>query len=307
MAYRLDINKRIEPEIHRVVLQQIDRTLAEISDEKLSQAETVHQVRKRCKKIRAVLRLVRASLVDPHTYKSENAYFRDAARNLSELRDAEILVETYDKIVGNKDKDAGNQRFGNIRKHLVAHRDQIARQNHKTETKLREFYQSIRQARQRVNSWHLKKECFDAVESGLAKTYRRGRRAMFRAFQEISPENFHELRKRVKYHWYHCRLLRDIYKPIMKARIGQLDKLGKRLGDYHDIDVLKEHLQSNQNPPIAEHKMHEFFELSDRSQKKIRSQAHTKTKMLFAETPENLCRRFECYWNAGKPVNKTGL
>jgi uncharacterized coiled-coil DUF342 family protein len=56
--------------------------------------ETVHEVRKRCKETRATLRLVRELLP---TYSDENAHYRDAARRLSYIRDAQVLSETFEE------------------------------------------------------------------------------------------------------------------------------------------------------------------------------------------------------------------
>ncbi len=59
--------------------------------------EAVHDVRKGFKKVRAALRLAREELGD-ETYRAENYAFRDAARPLTEVRDAQMLVETFDKL-----------------------------------------------------------------------------------------------------------------------------------------------------------------------------------------------------------------
>src|ERR1019366_5884992 len=53
---------------------------------------TVPEVRKCFKRVRAALRLVREDLGDD-AYREENWCLRDAARPLTEVRDAEMLVE----------------------------------------------------------------------------------------------------------------------------------------------------------------------------------------------------------------------
>lgn len=54
---------------------------------------TVHEVRKSCKKIRGLLSLVRDVLPD---YHSENHFFRDEARKISDLRDSKALIEALE-------------------------------------------------------------------------------------------------------------------------------------------------------------------------------------------------------------------
>ena len=63
----------------------------------LPEPEKIHQIRKRCKKLRAVLRLVRPGLSE--FYASENAFFRDAARVLSPLRDTQSVLDAYDGLM----------------------------------------------------------------------------------------------------------------------------------------------------------------------------------------------------------------
>ncbi|MGA8262661.1 MAG: CHAD domain-containing protein, partial [Arenicellales bacterium] len=100
MAYRLKHSKAVAAEIERVVVEQIDRATAGIDNAGVDPDTTIHQVRKRCKKIRAVLRLARGSLDKDGVYEVENAFFRDLAAELSDLRDAVVLIETHDELAG---------------------------------------------------------------------------------------------------------------------------------------------------------------------------------------------------------------
>jgi CHAD domain-containing protein len=301
MAYRLNTTEPVETEVRRVVREQVDKALAEIRDDQLGQPETIHQVRKRCKKIRAVLRLVRGSLSDPDTYAFENACFRDAARSLSALRDTEALIEACDKLLKNSQEDGKQERFASIRQELVRAREQLAQQTQQLEDKLTAFSQKITGARRRLIHWKLNADGPQAVEYGLKRAYRRGRRAMDRAYRNPSGQNFHEWRKRVKYHWYHCRLLRDLWTPVIKARIAQLDELATLLGDYHDLDVLRPRIQSLHRQTAATKTKQRFLRMIEERQNEIRSQARHYGNKIFAEKPKHLCRRFRCYYNASAP------
>src|SRR3954471_12662774 len=53
--------------------------------------ETVHEVRKSLKRLRALLRLLRHAL-GPDEYRRENRALRDTARPLGEVRDAKVFV-----------------------------------------------------------------------------------------------------------------------------------------------------------------------------------------------------------------------
>src|SRR5690606_9905919 len=113
---------------------------------------TVHQVRKRCKKLRGLLRLVRLNL-DNGIYETENACFRDAASDLSSVRDAQTLVDTYDDLLSRFDTQLQEEAFTSIRKQLVERRTYIAREEVGLQDSLDEFLLTMREAQARVDKW----------------------------------------------------------------------------------------------------------------------------------------------------------
>ncbi len=60
--------------------------------------EVVYDVRKRCKRVRALLRLARDGIGED-VYRRDNRALRAAARALSPLRDAAVHIEVHDEVV----------------------------------------------------------------------------------------------------------------------------------------------------------------------------------------------------------------
>ena len=89
-----------------------------------------------------------------------------------------------------------------------------------------------------MSHWRLERDSFDALEKGLEKTYRRGRREFEAAMEEPTVESLHEWRKRVKHLWYHHTLLRSLWPPVMEVTGDEAHALSDRLGDDHDLAVL---------------------------------------------------------------------
>src|SRR4051812_12540678 len=77
----------------RILRKQIDKAVEALADEQSLSDEDVHDIRKSLKRVRAALRLLRPA-IGSSTYRGENVCFRDAARPLTELRDAKVLVDT---------------------------------------------------------------------------------------------------------------------------------------------------------------------------------------------------------------------
>ena len=87
--------------------------------------------------------------------------------------------------------------------------------------------------------WSVAGDGFDGLEDGLRSSY--AARAVTR-LADLGPhpdaEDLHELRKRVKDHWYHVRLLRAAWPPVMTAWADEAHVLAEQLGDDHDLSVL---------------------------------------------------------------------
>ena len=93
-AYRIDPAQPVPDEVRRVARGRIDHAIDELRGTSDStRAEAVHEARKDMKKLRALLRLVRDELGED-VYRRENDCFRDTARTLSGLRDAEVMLAT---------------------------------------------------------------------------------------------------------------------------------------------------------------------------------------------------------------------
>lgn len=59
--------------------------------------EGIHEARKRFKKIRTLLRAMRSEL-GTDKYQDENTFFRDIARSVGAVRDAQSLIECLEKL-----------------------------------------------------------------------------------------------------------------------------------------------------------------------------------------------------------------
>src|SRR5262249_33564932 len=118
MSFELKAEQSIRKNIRRIARKQLDDALEILTDKHRGpRDEAVHEVRKHFKKVRAVLRLVRLEIGEK-AYRAENTCFRDAARPLTEVRDAKIFIETVDALSEHfKDHIAG-QTFNDVRKIL---------------------------------------------------------------------------------------------------------------------------------------------------------------------------------------------
>jgi CHAD domain-containing protein len=240
MAYHFKhSDKSIQDGFRRIALDQIDTAVAEIDNRRLGAGETVHQIRKRCKKLRGLIRLVQPVFDD---YKAENAAFRDAAHALSFIRDAAVMITTYDKLLAAYKQQVERATFAQIRRHLSLRQNQISRRRGEIDERLARVRSTMIQARKRARHWQLTDAGFDALAGGLTKNYKRAEKALAAAQQNPVPAAFHEWRKHIKYHGYHTRLLTPVWPSAMKMHRKDADRLGDLLGDHHDLEVSRQTL-----------------------------------------------------------------
>ena len=198
MSFCLVTNESVEDGIKRIVSEEIAQAIKEIDNPRLKRSEAIHEVRKHCKKIRSVLRLVRPQFEE--TYQFENAWFRDTAKGIAELRDTEAIIETYDSLLDKFSDQVDRRAFAPIRRALTLRQKKIIEETGDLNQKLKELRARMDKAAGRVADWKLKVDGFDGIEGGLVATYRLARKTMTAAYGDPTAENFHEWRKQAKYH-----------------------------------------------------------------------------------------------------------
>lgn len=300
MAFKFKIGESAGDGIRRMAREQMDKSLAEIDDSELDRHKTVHQVRKRCKKIRALLLLARGDLDNAgKVYQRENACFRDAAQSLSNVRDAEALLETCDKLIDASPRQDKRQRLENARHVLEERKLTAAQDDVGLDERIDAFAATLRAARQRVDDWPIG-DSFNALAPGLKENYRRGRKAMKSAVKKPSNDNLHEWRKRVKYHCYHVQVLRPTWDAVLDAWQDELNDMGETLGDDHDLAIFTATLSEEQERFTSNRELRTLVGLCDRRRAQLQAHIFPLGHRAFAEKPKHLARRFEAYWKAAR-------
>ncbi|RXK47815.1 CHAD domain-containing protein [Halorientalis pallida] len=294
MEYTLQPDESVSAGIKRIVAGKVERGIDHIDDE-MGDHESVHEVRKRCKEVRAACRLVRPVLP---TYSEENAHYRDAARRISDIRDAHAAIETFDDHVRPAVEDADAldaDTLDGMRETLVARRDELAAEQD-LDARLATVRDDLVEGRQRVDDLPIATNGYDAVAGGLQKSYKRARNRMVEAYEDPGFGRFHEWRKRIKYHRYHSRLLRRVWVGPMKTRRGELKELSDVIGDENDLAEfgIMMHDEDLFAPATRE--------TLDRIIRGRRSELHRRGRplgeRLFAEQPDQLVDRLGVYWTA---------
>lgn len=256
MAYVLERNEPVEDGVRRIAREQLDDAIDDLETTiDVDPAEAVHDARKRCKKVRGLVRLVRPALGDD-TYRVANDTARDAARALSDIRDATALMETFDTVLDRSEIDSTADDDASAAARAVV--DVLRARHRRVVGDLDSRHPAVQRARELLigcradtESWNLDDDGWDAIGPGVRTTYKRGRSAFETALESPTGANFHEWRKRVKYSWYHVRLVRDASPSLLSPLASALHDLSDALGDAHDMVVLHQVLHA-EDPDLVD-------------------------------------------------------
>lgn len=295
MGYVLRAKERIDAGLRRVVREQIKGAVADLTDPKRDRNEGVHEARKRFKMIRAVLRLARFSLGES-LFVVENTWYRDTGRRLSSVRDAVAMIECFDALRPRAEKAIGPEAAERVRKALEERLERIASAEDGLDGRALEVARGLQDALIRVRAWPIHDQGFVTIGPGLERVYRQGRFAMQVALPDPSDFHLHEWRKRVKDHWYHVRLLRNVWPKVMDAYKKEMKLLSDVLGDDHDLAVMAPVLREDPAICGGEEVLARLLDVMVRRRAELQAQARTHGKRIYAEKPKTLVHRFEARW-----------
>lgn len=296
MSYQLKPQESVPDGVRRIVLERLEKAIAQLTqDAEENPDEAIHGARKRFKEIRAVVRLVRDEL-GADVYQQENARFRDVGRQLSSLRDAQVRIETLDDLVKHFEAAIAPDAFRSIHDILEADYQATRKVVLQQKNQLESVVSTLQTAQRHIQNWPLKQEGWSAMGSSLKRVYQRGYQGLNRAGDRPTPENLHEWRKRVKYLWYHTRILKPIWPGTMSELSDQLKDLADALGDDHDLAVLRQFIADQPELFNGEDQLGVLLALINRRQFELQTAARHLGQRIYAESPKKFVARLKSYW-----------
>lgn len=306
MSYQLNIDEKISDGVARIAYEQTGKALKELKtirdgyseDDALVNTvdEAIHDARKCFKKVRAVLRLVRKEIGE-EAYRAENVCFRNAGRQLADLRDSHVRIETLDELTDYFSDQLDKNAFHDLRQTFVAqHKD--LRSRFLTEMdNLNELIANVEEAQARIQEWPVDSEGLQVFRGGLRKTYKRGYNRMAEAYGNPSPERFHEWRKRVKYHWYHLRILNPLWPNVLSEVAEEVHKVADYLGDAHDFAELHKYIEAHDPVPAHNKNTQVLLALLTQRQRELEAAAQPLGARIYTESPKRYMKRVKGYWS----------
>lgn len=296
MSFQLKTDESMSQGVKRVVRSEIEDALEQLRANDQNEEETVHETRKTFKKVRAALRLVRDELGDT-VYRRENFLFRDAARPLTEVRDAKILIEALDHLTEHFSTEIEAGKFAKVREALVAKQQTVTQRVLKEHRAFATVADEVAPAIDRIPDWTIGHMGWSAVGRGLKRTYRAGHRALAAAEKESSMENLHEWRKQAKYLWHQLQLLESAWISREEDLGDEVHTLTQILGDDHDLAVLRWLVFSDSITYGGEDVAQSLIAFIDRRRADLQRQAFVCGQHIYRDSPKDFTKRIKRGWD----------
>lgn len=295
MPYRFKIDEPVEKGFRRIAREQLDAALQEIASPEVH-PKGVHECRKSLKRLRALVRLVAPALGKDRARRRIKA-LGEVARLLAGRRDQTVMMDTVAKLASESGPD-GATTLAPLRIHfekILGNAPQVLDPDCASKARL-----LLLRETKKFSHASLKKRGFAALEGGLEKSYRHGRKALKIAYTEPSDETFHTLRKSVQWHWRQMSLLSRAWPEEFAVRVSAARELSQLLGDDHDLAMLIK--ATAEADDISYDQKEAIIGLCVRKQQALRAASEHRTERLFAESTKAFTNRLAAYWKFNRIV-----
>lgn len=282
MRYRLSPNGNFSKQLRRLVRSINDDIALALIRACRDPAVGVHEARKGCKEIRAILRLLKPNM-DKNEFKDRQAFYRDISAKLSGNRDALVRQKTWQNLASE------NPELELRLSEEVAHFLSSQRELDPLEQKGRDYFidlaLEVEKESTAPKSWELPKSLSDLVPA-IKKIYQRARNAEKQAKNSDDIEHFHDFRKRSKDLFYCMRVLRPMFGKGFKSMVSDLEDLTETQGIANDHAVLIEYLREHrQSLDLDDSEWDQVLAVIGKKLQELQDQSHKKAKKLFSESP----------------------
>jgi CHAD domain-containing protein len=291
MAFKLKLREPLSDGLKRVFREQIESALHMCQNPAKQRGVTVHEVRKHLKKLRAAMRLAIGE-VGKNCHANEDRCVRKIGRLISDLRDAQVRLQTFIELRDQAAKKSQQQLFPRTEELLLLERDSFSAAFAGWQT---QAIPQLERAKARLMDWPLEGLTWKQICGAVAKIYKRGQRGLAKTIADPVPENFHEWRKRVKDIWYQLRILQPLNRVVLEEMAHDAEVLGELLGREHDLDFLWARLEKECGDEALSGELSQLQKLITKRCKRLRRDALELGRRFYAEPAKAFAKRISIF------------
>jgi len=294
MAFRLKLREPLREGLKRVFCEEIDSALHMCQHPAKERGVTVHEVRKHLKKLRAAIRLA-IGAVGKNCHAEEDRCVRNIGRLVSDLRDAQVRLQTFIQLRDKAAKNSERQLFPLTGELLLLERESFSAAFAGWQ---KEAISQLENVKERLMAWPLDGLTWKQICNAVCKIYRRGQRALAKVIDDPEPEDFHAWRKRVKDVWYELRILQPLNRTVLEEMAHDAEVLGELLGSEHDLNFLWARLEKESADEALADELAQLQKMITKRCKRLRRDVLELGRRFYAEPSKAFGKRISIF--AGK-------
>ena len=291
MGFRLKLREPLPDGLKRVFREQIGSALELCRHPAKQRGVTVHEVRKHLKKLRAAMRLAIPE-VGKNRHSREDRCVRKIGRLVSDLRDAQVRLQTLIQLRDETAKEPENSPFPRIEELLSLERESFSAAFAGWQ---KQAIPQLERVETRLLKWPLEDLTWRQVCGAVAKIYKRGQRGLAKTIDDPEPENFHAWRKRVKDLWYQLRILQPLNRVVLTEMARDAEVLGEILGREHDLNFLWARLEKESSDEALRVELAQVEKLIRKRGKRLRTNALELGRRFYAEPAKAFAKRISFF------------
>src|SRR5437879_7840395 len=197
MSYELRQGETLGENLRRICRKQIEGAIAIATGAQEPHDTPVHETRKHLKKARAALRLVRKE-IGRGLFREQDHCLRDVGRLTSEIRDAEVRLQTVRQLQGITHRRT-RSRYSKLESMLTLELENFMAAFAEWQT---QALPMLERAHASVDCWPLDQFGCKELRCAVQRSYKGARKALSKAEANQTTENFHRFRTQAKRLWY---------------------------------------------------------------------------------------------------------
>src|SRR6266568_9041717 len=291
MGFRLKLREPLPDGLKRVFREQIESALQLCRHPARQRGVTVHEVRKHLKKLRAAMRLA-VGEVGKNQHACEDRCVRKIGRLVSDLRDAQVRMQTLVQLRDETAKGPKNNPFPRLEELLSLERESFSAAFAGWQ---KQAIPQLERVGARLLKWPLEDLTWKQICGAVAKIYKRGQRGLAKTIGDPEPESFHAWRKRVKDLWYQLRILQPLNRVVLEKIAADVEVLGELLGREHDFDFLLARLENEGSDEALRNELVQLQKLIRKRGSKLRRDALELGRRFYAEPSKAFAKRISIF------------
>src|SRR6266516_1004363 len=242
--------------------------------------------------VESALKLCRHPAKERGVTVREDRCVREIGRLVSDLRDAQVRLQTLIQLRDETAKGSGENHFPRIEELLSLERESFSAAFAGWQ---KQAIPKLERVGEQVSKWPLASITWKQICGTVGKIYKRGQRGLAKTIKKPQPENFHAWRKRVKDIWYQLRILQPLNRVVLEKIAADVEVLGELLGREHDFDFLLARLENEGSDEALRNELVQLQKLIRKRGSKLRRDAVELGRRFYAEPSKAFAKRISIF------------